>query len=186
MDIDSSEWIVTSDVIKWTKVFKQVIIQLFDSWNKYWSLLGNRIIKLMLRSHLTSNNFWPFLFIFQNIETRPLDSKLSHQHAERSAEVAECPVRPRDISPRFIVNLPTKKQSGKNMKLRKSRFRFGSFAFGHSTTNLASTSTHSPPSLPTYTPTPDPFFVHPELRLKEESKFRSSSTASLIRRSNSR
>jgi len=149
--------------------------------------LGSQSGAFDLSRFISNFNFWPFIllhFLFQPSKSTP---DLTQHHVEASEA---CPVRPRDISPRFIVHLPTKhsKHSGKNMKLRKSRFRFGSFAFGHSTTtHFASThNLHSPPSLPTYTPTPDPFFVHPELRLKEDSKFRSSSTASLIRRSNSR
>lgn len=85
---------------------------------------------------------------------------------------------PQNVDPRFIVAAPPK-----NMKLRKSRFRFGSFAFGHS----APTPAPAPPihlPTPTFSVSTDPYFGHD--RLREESKFRSSSTASLIRRSNSR
>ena len=85
---------------------------------------------------------------------------------------------PQNVDPRFIVAAPPK-----NMKLRKSRFRFGSFAFGHS----APTPAPPPPihlPTPTFSVSTDPYFGHE--RLREESKFRSSSTASLVRRSNSR
>ena len=69
------------------------------------------------------------------------------------------------------------------MKLRKSRFRFGSFAFGHSSSSSAAASTPpNPPArdYPDFSLTPD------HDRLREESKFRSASTTSLVRRSNSR
>ena len=77
------------------------------------------------------------------------------------------------------------------MKLRKSRFRFGSFAFGHSSSSNASSSSSSHaasfqqnPGAPSYPVSTDPTFGHD--RLKEESKLRSSSTTSLVRRSSSR
>lgn len=94
-----------------------------------------------------------------------------------------------DVHPRFIVSTS---KPGKNMKLRKSRFRFGSFAFGHGTSSTSGQATATPipvqpPSLPNFPVSSDPFFSHNrDSKLRDEVKFRSSSTTSLIRRSNSR
>jgi hypothetical protein len=73
------------------------------------------------------------------------------------------------------------------MKLRKSRFRFGSFAFGHGSSSSNAAPVQQNPSAtgyPSFSVSTDPTFGHD--RLKEEVKFRSSSTTSLVRRSSSR
>ena len=76
----------------------------------------------------------------------------------------------KNVDPRFIVETRPAAAS-KNMKLRKSRFRFGSFAFGHSTpAQPVPNPIHLP--APSFSVSTDPYFGHDRDQLRAESKFR--------------
>ena len=72
----------------------------------------------------------------------------------------------KNVDPRFIVETRPK-----NMKLRKSRFRFGSFAFGHSTPAQPVPNPIELPA-PSFAVSTDPYFGHDRDQLRTESKFR--------------